>query len=164
MARLDAVNEMAATMICSGAELHRRFIMDKANLQQIAEIRVIDADVLLEAGQWDAAYYLLGYSIECALKACISKQFRLQEVPDKKLVNDFYTHKLDDLLNLSGVKSEMDANLRSKSPLGINWTTVRDWNESTRYEVGTSEDIARSMYDAVTDTASGILPWLKTHW
>ena len=58
----------------------------------------------------------------------------------------------------------MDANLRSKSLLGINWITVRDWNESTRYEVGTTEDIARSMYDAVTDTASGILPWLKTQW
>lgn len=168
MARLDAVvnalNEMAAAMIRSSAELHRRFIMDKANLQQIAEIRVRDAEVLLAAGQWDAAYYLLGYSIECALKACISKQFRQHEVPDKKPVNDFYTHKLDDLLNLSGVKSEMDANLRSKSLLGINWITVRDWNESTRYEVGTTEDIARSMYDAVTDTASGILPRLKTQW
>ena len=62
-------------MIRSSAELHRRFIMDKANLQQIAEIRVRDAEVLLAAGQWDAAYYLPGYSIECALKACISKQF-----------------------------------------------------------------------------------------
>jgi hypothetical protein len=60
---------------------------------------------LLAAGQWEAAYYLLGYCIECALKACIAKQFRLHDVTDSKLVNAFYTHRLDELLTISGAVS-----------------------------------------------------------
>jgi HEPN domain-containing protein len=70
--------------------------MDRAQLQQLAELRLRDADALLTAGRWDAAYYLLAYCVECALKACVAKQFRLHEVPDKKLVNSFYTHSFDD--------------------------------------------------------------------
>ena len=65
--------------------------MDRTQFQQLAELRREDAETLLAASRWGAAYYLLGYSIECALKACVAKQFRLHEVPDKKLVNSFYT-------------------------------------------------------------------------
>ena len=78
--------------------------MNRADLQQLADARVQDAEALLNAGRWPAAYYLLGYAIECALKACAARQFREHEVPDKTIVNHFYTHKLDLLLNISGVK------------------------------------------------------------
>lgn len=47
--------------------------MDRTQLQQLAELRLRDADALLAARQWAAAYYLLGYCIECALKACVAK-------------------------------------------------------------------------------------------
>ena len=68
--------------------------MEKSKLQELAGLRLKDSEALLAAGQWDAAYYLMGYCVECALKACVAKQFRLHEVPDKKLVNSFYTHRL----------------------------------------------------------------------
>ena len=138
--------------------------MDRTILQQLAELRLKDAEALLVAGQWDAAYYLLGYCIECALKACVAKQFRLHEVPDKELVISFYTHRLDKLLTISGVKSEMENHARTDSSFEIKWNTVRDWSETKRYEVGITEAFARGMYDAVTNTASGVLPWLKTQW
>ena len=138
--------------------------MDRAQLQQLAELRLRDADALLTAGRWDAAYYLLGYCVECALKACVAKQFRLHEVPDKKLVNSFYTHRLDELLTISGVKSEMEIHAKTDSSFEINWNTMRDWSETTRYDIGIAEAFARGMYDAVTNTASGILPGLKTRW
>ena len=51
----------------------------------------------------------IGYSVECALKACIVQQFRHHEVPDKRLVNSFYTHKLDELMLISGLKPAFDA-------------------------------------------------------
>ena len=119
---------------------------------------------MLAAGQWDAAYYLLGYCVECALKACVAKQFRLHEVPDKKFVNSFYTHDLDELLTISSVKSKKENYAKTDSSFEINWNTVRDWSETKRYEVGITEAFARGMYDAVTSTASGVLPWLKTQW
>ena len=124
----------------------------------------MDAEALLAAGQWDAAYYLLGYCVECVLKTCVAKQFRLHEVLDKKLVNSFYTHRLDELLTISGVKSEMEIHAKTDSSFEINWNTVRDWSETVRYDAGITEAFARGMYDAVTNNASGLLPWLKTQW
>ena len=139
--------------------------MDRTTLQQLAELRVRDAEALLAASQWEAAYYLLGYCIECALKACVAKQFRLHDVPDRKLVNSFYTHRLDELLTISGVKSGMETQFKADSKFEINWNTVRDWSETARYDVGVvPEAVAREMHDAVTNTVSGILPWLKTQW
>jgi HEPN domain-containing protein len=72
--------------------------MNRRDLQLLSEARVDDAESLLEAGRWSAAYYLLGYAVECGLKACAAHQFRQDEVPDKTVVNDFYTHRLDKLL------------------------------------------------------------------
>ncbi len=81
--------------------------MNRTDLQALAEARVADARVLLDANRWAAAYYLLGYAVECGMKACAVRQFRQYEVPDKTIVNDFYTHRLDRLLNISGVKAEL---------------------------------------------------------
>ena len=140
--------------------------MDRTQLQQLAELRLEDAEVLLAANRWGAGYYLLGYCIECALKACVAKQFRFSpyEVPDKKIVNDFYTHDLGTLLNLSGLKSEKERRAKTDSAFEINWNIVKDWNETYRYYLGGTEADAREMYEAVTNDTSGILPWLKTQW
>jgi hypothetical protein len=138
--------------------------MDRIHLQGVAELRLRDAEVLLAAGRWDAAYYLLGYCIECALKAGVAKQFRLHEVPDRKLVNSFYTHRLDELLAISGVKSAMEDRAKIDPNFKINWKTVQDWSETVRYDVGITEAVVRGMFDAVTNPAYGIFPWLKTQW
>jgi hypothetical protein len=138
--------------------------MNRVDLQQLADARVTDAEALLLSQRWAAAYYLLGYAIECALKACAPRQFREYEVPDKTIVNDFYTHKLDKLLNISGAKLDLDAQSTADPTFHRNWNTVRDWNEATRYELLTTEAKARDMHAAVTDPNSGVLPWLKTLW
>src|SRR5450432_2930871 len=108
--------------------------MDRARLQQLAELRLRDAQALLAAGQWDAAYYLLGYCVECALKACVALQFREHEVPDKKLVNSFYTHRLDELLAISGVKAAFDSQLNSDPMFRRNWEGILEWTEAARYD------------------------------
>jgi hypothetical protein len=45
--------------------------MNRAQLRQLAEDRVLDAACLLAGGRWAGAYYLAGYAVECGLKACI---------------------------------------------------------------------------------------------
>jgi hypothetical protein len=72
--------------------------MNRNDLQKLAKIRVKDAKVLLDNGRFEGAYYLLGYSVECALKACIAKQINRHEFPDKELAQKVYTHKLSELL------------------------------------------------------------------
>ena len=138
--------------------------MNRADLQRLADDRLADADVLLGGARWAAAYYLLGYAVECGLKACAARQFRQDEVPDKRVVNDFYTHALDKLLAVSGVKAPLEDRARNDPAFGINWNTVRDWDETSRYEHLTSEAKARDMRFAVGDPTSGVLSWLKTQW
>jgi hypothetical protein len=138
--------------------------MDRIKLQQLAELRLKDAEVLIAAGQWDAAYYLLGYCVECALKACIAQQFRQHEVPDKRLVNAFYTHRLDELLAISGVKGQFDSLAGSDAAIKRNWDTILEWNEAVRYDIDVTEAEARGLLGAVANATSGIMPWLKKYW
>ena len=60
--------------------------MNRSDLQLLSEGRVEDAEALLEAGRWAAAYYLLGYAVECGLKACAARQLRQDEVPQKTVI------------------------------------------------------------------------------
>lgn len=75
---------------------------DRATFQQLAEERLAEATLLLAQGYPSGAYYLAGYAVECALKASIATRFKADEIPDKSLVNSVYTHKLIELLRLSG--------------------------------------------------------------
>lgn len=138
--------------------------MNRADLQLLSDARVADAELLLRGGRWAGAYYLLGYAIECALKACAARQFHEDEVPERKLVNDFYTHSLDQLLGISGVKAALEDRAAAEPGFDVNWKTVRDWSEKSRYDRSTTEGKARDMLDAVADPARGVLSWLKTQW
>lgn len=138
--------------------------MNRSDLQLLSEARVEDAESLLRAGRWSAAYYLLGYSVECGLKACAARQFRQDEVPEKTVVTDFYTHRLDKLLGISGVKAALELRAGADQAFQVNWNTVRDWSETSRYDHSTTEVKARDMLVAVADPTAGVLPWLKTQW
>lgn len=138
--------------------------MNRTDLQRLSDARVEDAEVLLQAGRWAAAYYLLGYAVECALKACAARQFQQDEVPEKALVNDFYTHRMDKLLSISGVEAALDARMKADLSFRENWKIVRDWNEAARYAHTTKETLARGLLAAVVDPDYGVLSWVKTQW
>jgi hypothetical protein len=57
--------------------------MKRKDFQELAAVRLKEARVLLRAGCYEGAYYLAGYAVECALKACISKQTERHEFPDR---------------------------------------------------------------------------------
>jgi len=138
--------------------------VDREQLQQLAELRLEDAEALIASGRWAAAYYLLGYAVECALKACVAQQFREHEVPERKLVNSFYTHDLDDLLLLSTLEPEFRKAASRDPRFTESWEAVSEWSEAVRYDVPIEEAQVRRIYDAITNGNSGILTWLKAWW
>jgi hypothetical protein len=77
--------------------------MNRIDFQQIAEIRLQESKALLAAGFPEGAYYLAGYAVECALKACIAKRTQQYDFPDKKLVDKSYTHDVEKLLDAAGL-------------------------------------------------------------
>ncbi len=133
----------------------------KADFQRLADIRAREAKLLLDAGEWDGAFYLAGYAVECGLKACIIKRLNLSDVwPEKRFMEKCYQHDLKLLLQLAG----LDAVLASAGTVAVRWGTVKDWDESSRYEYGKTEVVVRQFYEAITNVTDGVLPWIKANW
>lgn len=138
--------------------------MNRFDLQKMAEERVADAAALLDAGRFQAAYYLCGYAVECALKACIARKVREFDFPDRKVVNDSYVHNLTKLLTVSGIDELYDDEAGRNSAFARNWNIVKDWSEVSRYDPAITETEALAFFLAVTDPTDGVLAWLKTLW
>jgi HEPN domain-containing protein len=132
----------------------------RSDFRELAELRLKDAKVLLDEGQEQAGYYLCGYAVECALKACIAKKTRKYQFPPKKS-DRVYTHSLNELLKTAGLEGQLELEAKANLAFAANWNTVRDWNEEVRYQL-TGLDGA-DLYKAVTG-ADGILQWIKKHW
>ena len=136
---------------------------DRTTFQDLAEQRYSEAKSLLASGRPSGAYYLAGYAIECALKAKIAAEFRAETIPSLSLVRDIYTHDLNKLLNLSGLRDALEADMEENANLKECWTTITGWSEQARYETWTVE-IAEAMVEAVEADGEGLLPWLRTRW
>ena len=138
--------------------------MNRSTFQRISELRRQDAAALLTAGQYPGGYYLIGYAVECALKACVAKQVRRYDFPDKTLANEAFTHDLEKLMRLSGLAPELKHEMEVNRLLELNWAVVKDWSESSRYEIEISETQARDLYSACTARSHGVLNWIKRKW
>lgn len=137
--------------------------MNRTDLHQLAEMRIREAEALLKNGYHEGAYYLAGYAIECALKACVAKQIRKHDFPDKKLINDSYTHDLNKLVGLAGLRDDLQK-LEQDPEYAGNWGVIKDWSEQDRYATSIGEQKARDLISAIDDQSKGILTWLKTLW
>ncbi len=138
--------------------------MNRSDLQKLARRRLREARILLRSRSYEGAYYLAGYAVECALKACIAKQIRRYEFPDRKLVVDSYSHDLEKLINVSALKPRHEAELRSNKDFALNWSVVKDWSEQDRYRLQISRAQASDLYSAIVARKNGVLSWLKQHW
>ncbi len=138
--------------------------MNREALQLISRQRRREAAVLLRARLFPGAYYLSGYSVECALKACIARQTNRHDFPNKKLANEAWTHDLQKLVQLTGVGPELDRDMKASQALQLNWTIVKDWSEAVRYDTSITSAQARDLYSACTARRTGILPWIRARW
>jgi hypothetical protein len=142
--------------------------VNRAQLQKLVEVRVSDAAYLLVAQRWEAAYYLLGYAVERALKSCVLRYQHetgviFQDRMYAKGVTDCWTHDFAKLVKLAGLKEQLDVDRGADPNLDQNWTTAEEWSETSRYKLPTQQD-ARELYDAVTHETNGVLQWVRAHW
>jgi HEPN domain-containing protein len=133
-------------------------VTSRADFEKLMLLRLREAKLLLDQGDWDGAYYLVGYAVEFALKIrIISQLMKSDSFPDRKLAENFYKHDLALLRNLAGLDDEMDSDAAMRG----HWEIVKDWHEQTRYQLGKSEQDARELYEAIE---KGVLPWIKARW
>jgi HEPN domain-containing protein len=127
----------------------------------LANLRIREAQVLFRTREYSGAYYLAGYSIECALKACIAKKFMKHEFPDRKTVLESYTHDLIKLAKLAGLESELEGD--TDQSLKKNWDLARGWSEESRYRV-IEQPASKEMINAIIQRVHGVLPCIKRRW
>ena len=139
--------------------------MNRAELQQLAEDRILDAAALLAAGRWSGAYYLAGYAVECGLKACVMAYVERTGVifEDKKYGEKCWTHDFEALAKLAEVQAVLKADCKMNLALGINWDTTTEWSETRRYKPSTQAE-AQELYAAIASHPDGVLEWIRRRW
>src|SRR3989304_4763855 len=135
--------------------------MNRDDLRRLSRVRLQEMRTLLGSGNYEGAYYLGGYVIECGLKACIARQTRRYNFPERKAVNESYTHNLNQLLRVAGLQGLFEQEVRRNPGFGVNWGVVKDWSEESRYERRTRTQ-ATDLYRAMTGR-NGVLRWIKQH-
>lgn len=139
--------------------------MNRSDFKQLTEIRIREAKVLLTSKCYEGAYYLAGYAVEWALKACIARKTQLHDFPPKPdVVRNSYQHNLESLVNLAGLHEELKNQQSTVVQFGSNWDLVIKWSEAYRYETHVDSKTAKDLYSAIANSRNGVLVWLKKYW
>ena len=144
-------------------------MISKQNLKEIAFNKLADAKLLFKSNRHDSSLYLIGYSIELALKSKICKILKLDNgFPENNIEFEIYikssdndlgneikdlreirNHNLQKLLYYSGQEFSIKAELLEE------WTNILYWNPELRYnlEIGDrnfNEKIIKSVEKILT--------------
>lgn len=122
-----------------------------------------EAKGLLSLGLYDGAYYLAGYAVECALKACIAKETKRHEFPDRRRVDASHTHDLRELVRLAKLEKSREDRSRADPEFDKNWDTVESWSEQSRYRRHNPQE-ATDLVNAVCSRRHGVIVWLRLYW
>jgi len=146
-------------------ELYNLIVIDRQTLRSVSLAKLKAAKILFNSRDFDTAGYLLGYVVECALKASVCKRLNLNQYPDTGRHKDvFASHDFDRLLILSGHAKEID--LSVNPDLFQNWSILtKDWKPETRYNENVYNDhVVKDKIIALEDRSNGFLSWIKRKW
>lgn len=148
---------------------------NRADFQQLATLRLTEAQTLLTHDLPDGAFYLAGYAVECALKAAICRTLGIDDFFESysskphgakvrdDVVQKFKTHDYGTLLVLSGLYHKLGADLLTDKALNDSWSTFQNqnWSEQQRYATA-----SKAMNDTLDFVASVnyFLQWISQHW
>lgn len=137
-------------------------------IKQLAWQKLHDAEILLESGRPDSAYYTAGYTVELLLKARICKTLKIDgffnfEEPSEKLLSKeayrpFKVHDVGQLMVLSGIYSEFEVERQDPS-IENHWSLVKEWKEDSRYSTGKGELDVKDFLNAVKSIGT----WIEKH-
>ena len=132
----------------------------REDFQKLSRMRRRDALSLLRDGRFSASYYYSGFSVECAVKACIAKATLEFEFPDKKRVEQAWKHGIAELVVAAGLKAQLKADRSANGSLDSHWRVIEKWDNEKRYDRKVGEAEARDIYRAIA-SRSGVLAWFE---
>jgi len=146
------------------------------DFRDIAKKRLKTAEILMSNQEWGMTAYILGFVLECILKASACKALNLSIYPEiektknQQIVNYFRTHNFDMLLVVSGTSDIFDLSgegASSWSGFTQEYTKIGKWTD-IRYEVLSQfdENLVKRLYKFLTEKPNGIIPLIeaKNRW
>ena len=147
----------------------------RSDLQTLTRQRLDEASTLLSLNFPDAAFYLAGYSIECALKAAVCKTLDQDNFykPDRsnrgnryvqeRIFREFKTHNYNDLLVLSGLSAKFELARDDEPTLYLAWIEIEEaaWTEQYRYQLGTK---SRQDVSNFIKAVEILIVWISNYW
>lgn len=137
--------------------------MNRNDFKKLAIMRVKEARILIDSHGYSGAYYLCGYAIECAVKACYAKKIKKHEFPNRNTVNQIYSHVLHDLIKVAELEKKSEDKKKIDKIFATYWTIVNRWSSDSRYKFRREKEV-KDLYKAVNDPKHGILKWIKKYW
>jgi HEPN domain-containing protein len=135
--------------------------MNRNDFKRLAGLRLAESRRLLDSGHHEGAFYLAGYAVEWALKACYaSKTKRFDFPPEQGEYRKAYSHELSDLATIAGVRGDLE---QAGTKTAANWNIVRRWSHLSRYGFFAKKD-AEELISAVADRTHGVLACIRKHW
>ena len=86
-----------------------------------------------------------------------------KQYPEKRFINEIYTHNLKELVKSAGLETLRGTYERANVNFATNWAIVKDWNETSRYNTFTQIQ-AQELYNSITSRTGGVLPWIRQYW
>lgn len=113
-------------------------------LKRIANKRRQTAKILLDAGDWEMAVYMMALSLELALKAASCRALKLESYPETNDPNDSYfkSHNFDRLLRVSGATDIFSIRIPMK-----NQDAFENWGIFTKAFLFPDRDYVALRYD-----------------
>jgi len=118
----------------------------------------------LDAQFYSGAYYICGYVVECALKACICKKTsQLDFYPSPDESRAAWSYDFGKLIRAADLESELKAARAVDRDLDVKWESVENWSPHSRYEPHGQKE-AQLILDAVADPDHGVFSCIKQLW
>jgi HEPN domain-containing protein len=137
--------------------------LPRKQLQELARLRLREAEALYKARLYDGSVYLAGYAVELGLKARICRILGLKEYP-LELGQTFKVHNLAQLKALAGLTAQINAS--KNKDLFDNWSKAVAWDPEQRYEAPGKYNAgtAKVVLDSIRTKPNGVLTWLSKRW
>lgn len=131
-----------------------------ATCKLLAIKRLNEAEILFSKRQYSGAYYLAGYCVEMALKACYCKNVRRYSFPPTKdIYSKLYDHDLNKLIDAVGIKIQFDTKSGGDPSFTGAWGVVKDWTSESRYQF-----FRKPEAEAMVSSVRPVLNWIQTLW
>jgi hypothetical protein len=97
-------------------------------------------------------------SLRCAAEKLFHVNTRPLLLAARQVANVLCGNKIG---TFTAMKPDLNLIEQEDEDFKLNWAVAKEWNVESRYNVNIDKQRAEDLFNAITDSNSGVMPWLK---